>query len=333
MREETNLAQKGLLVELSELLHYGTIALIVALNAIGVGIGQGITSKVAISAMDAQPSAHDDIRRVTFLGMALIETAAVMGSVVALMLLFGQEVSHSLPVSIAQAGIACAMCFAGISTGILSALPAAAACRAIARQPFFEQKISRLMLLTLSLIQTPVIFGFIIGLIIQAKLGSVYTFSDGIRLLSSGLCVGIASIGTAVGLSLFAKAACEGTGINKNAYNKLLSFTFVSQAIIETPMIFALIIALTLLFTSAPPAEPSELSMVRFLGAALCAGLGALGASIGSGRTAAAACSQIAVRPDLYSPLSRTCLFAQGLIETCAIYPLIIALGLLFFAR
>ena len=87
-----------------ELLHYGTIALTVGVNAISVGIGEGYASLGALKAINTQPSAKADIIKVAVLGMALIETAAIMGLSIAIILLLGTQQSISLYSSIAQIG-------------------------------------------------------------------------------------------------------------------------------------------------------------------------------------------------------------------------------------
>src|SRR5437870_5245177 len=130
------------MVALVEFIHYGTITFAVAINAIGVGIGQGLTSGAALQAINRQPSARLDI---------------------------------------------------------------------------------------------------IIALFIQGQSVFVETMRDSLRLISSGLAIGLGSVGPAIGLAIFAKAACAGIGINRKAYAKILPFTFISEAIIETPVIFAFV--------------------------------------------------------------------------------------------
>ena len=320
------------MLELTELSYYATVALTVALNAIGVGIGQGLTTSSAISCMNRQPAARDGIAKTAVLGMALIETSAIMGTFVSMMLLFGpQQATRTVYVCCSQLGIAFAMCLSGVTIGIASSLPTRAACLAIARQPFFAQRILRFMLISLSLIQTPIIFGLIVALVIQGQLPNAVTMRESIRLLSSGLCIGLGSVGPSIGLALFAQAACTSIGLNRKAYGKLLSFTFVSQAMIETPIIFSLIISIILLFVIQPTRYENLIDTVVFFSAALCTSVGTIGPGISSGRSAASACRQIALNPSLHTIVSRVSMFAQGLIETCAIYPVLVSLLLLFF--
>ena len=316
------------MIEYAQFLHFGTIALIIGINSFGVGIGEGLASLAAINAINIQPSARSDIGKAAILGMALVETAAIMGLLMAVILLLGTSSSNSLYTGISELGIAIAVCFSGFVLGIVSSQPTQQACLAIARQPFFSQKIIRFMLITQSIIQTPIVFGLIIALFIKDQAIAATSLADSLRLLASGIAVGVGSIGPAIGLAQFAKTACHGIGINRDAYNKLLSFTFISEAIIETPLIFAMVTSLLLIVTKIP--NGSLLTGIAMLAASLCIGIGTLGPGISSGKTASAACHQIALNPEIHSVLSKVSMFAQGLIDTAAIYALLIALALLF---
>ena len=304
-------------------LHYGTIALIVSISAIGVAVAQGLANLAALDASNRQPQAKNDIIRLAILGTALIETSAILAVAMAFFLLFSRNTPTTMS-SIAELGIAAALCLSGFAVGLASYKPVQAACHSVARQPFFAQNILRFMLITQSLVQTPVIFAFIVSIFIRHQAVPGISTSNALRLLASGLAIGLGSIGPTIGLAQFAGAACEGIGKNRRSYGKLLSFSFISQAIIETPAIFALLVALMLIFSPIYP--DSALKGITFLSAGLCIGFGTLGAGISSGRTSAAACTQIALNPSLYTSLSKVSMFVQGLIDTAAVYALLIAL-------
>lgn len=318
-------------MEYGDYIHFGTIALTGAINAVGVGIGQGLTSSAAIESINRQPAARNDITKTAILALALIETAAVMGTFTSfLLLLQARHNNASFYGSIAELGIAFAICCSGFVLGLVSSLPARAACLTVARQPFFTAQIIRFMMISLTLLQTPIIFGLIIALFIQGQTPYIASLRDSLRLIASGACIGLGSIGPAIGLSLFARTACQSLGVNRYAYRQIFAFTLVSQAIIETPIIFALIIAISLLWIPIAPTE-NVLDGIILLSAGLCTGIGTVGPGISSGRTATAACKQIAHNPLLYTPLSRMSMFAQGLIETSAIYAILISFLLLLY--
>lgn len=316
----------------SEFLHFGAIATSITLSSISVGIGQGLISWSALKGIDRQPAAQEGITRVAIIGMALVETVAVLGLLISIMLLFyTSQSSGDIFANYAKIGIIAAMGITSLAIGIASAIPAQAACHAVARQPFFAQRISGFMLMTQVITQTPIISAFLVSLFIQNQAGAIITLTDSLRLIASGLCVGLGSIGPAIGLSVFAKAAVSSVGKNSKAYDKLLSFTFISEALIETPIIFCLLVSITLLFAVPYAMTENIIDGIIFLAAGLCTGLGTLGTGISSGVTAAAACTEIANNTDSYNILSRTSILAQSLIETIILYSVILSLLMILF--
>ena|SRR3984885_9395813 len=303
-------------------------AVAVTATAISVGYSQGKTNQSAFKAIDLQPAAKDNISRLALLSSALIETAAILGVFIAILLLLENFPSTApLYTEIAKLGIGLAIIPTGFIIGFVSAWPASQACYTTARQPFIAPWIFNFTLIVLSIIQTPLILAFIIALFIKAQAANVTDLWDALRLVGAGFAIGIGSIGPAIGLAFFAYTACKGLGINRNVAGKLLTFTLVSQAIIESPIIFAMVTSLVLLFTT--PAN-NMVAGVTLLSAGLAMGLGTMGPGLSSGRTAAAACAQLAYNPNLYTQLARTSIFAQGVIDTAAIYVLLISLFMIF---
>lgn len=309
------------------ILHLVGIALVVGLTSVGVGIGGGLTGQAAVESLHRQPGASSDLYKASFISLALVETAGIFSIVMAFVLLLNFKEVPSFYGSIGTLGIALGLGIAGFVTGIYSSLPAQAAFKAIARQPFFAPRIINLMLITQSLIQTPVIFGLLVSLLITASICSVSTLTEGTQLLAAGLCIGLGSIGPTIGLGRFTYAACYTAGVNRSSYGKIVPFTLISGAIIETPLIFALIIAL--LLTQTTFANTTLGIMIPFM-AALCMGFGALGAGLASSSTATEACTVIGKNPAATSLISKASLVAQALIDAIAIYALLIALLMIF---
>jgi len=73
-----------------------------------------------------------------------------------------------------------------------------------------------------------------------------------------------------------------------------------------------------------------NIEMISVLGAALAVAFGAIGPALGEGRAVAAAMDAIARQPESVGPLSRTLFVGLAMIETMAIYCLVIALLLLY---
>lgn len=66
------------------------------------------------------------------------------------------------------------------------------------------------------------------------------------------------------------------------------------------------------------------------LGAGLAMGIGAVGAAIGQGRAVAQALQSIAQQPDETNTITRTLFVGLAMIESTAIYSLVIAIILIF---
>jgi len=72
------------------------------------------------------------------------------------------------------------------------------------------------------------------------------------------------------------------------------------------------------------------LEMISVLAAALAVAFGAIGPALGEGRAVAAAMDAIARQPEAVGAISRTLFVGLAMIETMAIYCLVIALLVLF---
>ena len=72
------------------------------------------------------------------------------------------------------------------------------------------------------------------------------------------------------------------------------------------------------------------LKIVSIVSAALVVAFGAIGPALGEGRSVAAAMDALARQPEAASTISRTLFVGLAMIETTAIYCLVIALLLLF---
>ena len=70
----------------------------------------------------------------------------------------------------------------------------------------------------------------------------------GMAVLGCGLAVGLAGLGTGIGMGNGLGRACEGVARNPGVSNKILVTLIVGMAIIESLAIYALVVALIVLF-------------------------------------------------------------------------------------
>jgi len=72
------------------------------------------------------------------------------------------------------------------------------------------------------------------------------------------------------------------------------------------------------------------IQVISIFSAALAVGMGSIGPALGEGRAVAAAMDAIARQPEAAGTVSRTLFVGLAMIETMAIYTLVIALLVLF---
>jgi len=313
------------------LLYTASIAFPIVCAALGAGIGQSLIGVKALQAANIQPHSITEISRISMIGIALTETSSILGLVISILLILDRSVPiHIEYAAYGRLGIALAIGLTSLIAGIASSYPAQAACLSVARQPFFSNKILQLMLLTQSIIMTPNIFGFIIALLINGRIATLTTFNEALLMIASGISIGLGCIGPCIGLSLFATAACTAIGINRKSYSKLLPFTFMCEGIIETPIIFSLLVALMILLNITVDTSGSNLQGIACLSAALSMSLSTIGTGISAGNIGSTACYQIGKNIDIYPMMSRIGLLALTMIDTFAIYGFIIAIILIY---
>jgi F0F1-type ATP synthase membrane subunit c/vacuolar-type H+-ATPase subunit K len=311
--------------DLIALTHFLIIAATIGIPIISVALGQERASLMIIKALDEQPAAHASLRFLFFLGAAMLEFSSIL-SVVMAILFFYTRVTTSAG-AIAQLGAALAFIVPTMIVGFAAAHPLAANIKALARQPLLQQKMLRLLLLTQIMLQTPILFGFIMGWLINASVAPDLTLPAALKLFASGLTFGFGSIGPLIGLAIFAQQASKAVGAHPDAYEPIFGFSFVSQGIIETPVLFVFVVSLWLWLV-----QPSDAlwTSVAYVMIALTMGITTLPAGMNSGITAGNACQQIGMYTEHYPQISRLSLLGQIFIETQAMYGFIMSFIMLY---
>lgn len=149
-----------------------------------------------------------------------------------------------------------------------------------------------------------------------------------IQLLSAGLAMGIGSIGPGIGEGLAAGKACEGVKRQPGASDKITQTMLIGQAVSESSGIYALIVAMLLLFFVGEAS--TFMQYCGILGAGLAMGFGAIGPSTGIGYCGAKACEAIARNPKQSPNLVKTMLIGMAVAESTSIYALVVSLLILF---
>jgi len=145
---------------------------------------------------------------------------------------------------------------------------------------------------------------------------------------AAGICIGAGAIGAAVGEGYAAGMANESLSASPDQSGNILKTMLVGQAIAESAGIFALVVAMLLIFVDFGLTGAS--GMAALLGAGLAMGLAAVGSGVGSGFPAGAACKSIGARPKLSGQLTTNMLIGSAICQTPTIFGLVVAFMLMF---
>lgn len=143
-----------------------------------------------------------------------------------------------------------------------------------------------------------------------------------------GFAMGLGAIGAAIGEGHTAAMANIAVARNTKASGEIFKNMLVGQAVAESASIFALVIAILLLFLDS--GNPTLVKAAALFGAGLSMGFGAIGSGVGSGYPAGEACFGIARQPAVSSQLTTNMLIGSAVCQTPAIFSMVVALMLIF---
>jgi F-type H+-transporting ATPase subunit c len=84
----------------------------------------------------------------------------------------------------------------------------------------------------------------------EGGLNPNYTLYFALSVLGAGLAIGLGACGTGVGMGSAVRGALEGAARNPDTYGRLLTTMMIGLAMIESLAIYALVIALILLYAN-----------------------------------------------------------------------------------
>jgi len=143
-----------------------------------------------------------------------------------------------------------------------------------------------------------------------------------------GIAMGLGAVGAAIGEGYTAAQANVAVSRNSEISGDIFKNMLVGQAVAESASIFALVIAILLLFLDVGTA--GTLKAAALLGAGLCIGFGAIGSGVGSGFPGGQACWGIARQPAVATRLTTNMLIGSAVCQTPAIFSMVVALMLMF---
>jgi ATP synthase F0 subunit c len=143
-----------------------------------------------------------------------------------------------------------------------------------------------------------------------------------------GIAMGLGAVGAAIGEGYTAAQANLAVSRNPRLSGDIFKNMLVGQAVAESASIFALVVAILLLFMDT--GNPTMIKAAALFGAGLSMGFGAIGSGVGSGFPGGQACLGISRQPAMTSRLTTNMLIGSAVCQTPAIFSMVVALMLLF---
>lgn len=226
-------------------------------------------------------------------------------------------------------GAGFALGLGGIGAAVGMGIAAGQANEGIMRQPDTQGYMLRTMLIGQAVGGSPSIFALVIGLLVLfLPAGRLEGPFYAAAMIGAGLSIGLGCFGSGLGCGWPAGKACDGVARNPRQSTAVTSSMVIGQAVAQSPSIFAIVVALMLLFVVAPPASAITAFGI-FVGAGIAMGAAALGPGIGSGQTASGAVHGTSRWPANAALVLRTMLIAQAVSQTPAIFGMLVAFILL----
>jgi F0F1-type ATP synthase membrane subunit c/vacuolar-type H+-ATPase subunit K len=156
----------------------------------------------------------------------------------------------------------------------------------------------------------------------------IAAFASASYYVGGGLAIGFGAIGAALGEGYTAGLASEALSEKPESAGEVIKNMLVGQAIAESAAIFALVVAIVLLFSK--PDLVTGLTAWSAIGAGLAMGLSAIGSGWGSGMPGGAACKGLVRQPSNRSRIQTTMLIGSAVAQTPAIFGMVTAFLLIF---
>ena len=144
--------------------------------------------------------------------------------------------------------------------------------------------------------------------------------------LGAGLAIGLGAIGSAIGEGYIAMSAMSALGRQPGSSQKILRLMIIGQAITETAAIFALVMALVLLFGAS---GEGTMKAVTYIAAGIAIGFGTIGSGFGAGLPGGSALKGIGRNPENSDVLTVQMIIGQAVTQTSTIFALTVSLILI----
>ena len=240
----------------------------------------------------------------------------------------GLEVETIIKIA-AYSGGGIAMGLGAIGAAVGQGYTASKANLAVSRNPQISGDIFKNMLVGQAIAESASIFALVITILLLFVSPPSPGLLDAAAYLGAGLCMGFGAIGSGIGAGYPGGEACFGLSRQPEAGPQLTTNMLIGSAVCQTPAIFAMVVALMLIFIKFGGAALTP-TWAAFVGAGLSTGLAAIGSGYGGGLAAGASCEGIARTPQAATNVTTLMLIGQAVAQTPSIFGLLISFILMF---
>ena len=227
------------------------------------------------------------------------------------------------------AGAGLCMGFGAIGAALGVGYTGSLANLALSQKPEESSTIIKTMLIGQAVAESAAIFALVIAILLIYLDVPVDNVLSAASLGGAGLCMGLGAIGSGIGSGFPSAEVCLGLVRQPGISGRLTTNMLIGSAVCQTPAIFAMVVALMLIFMEfgALPVFPTWAAL---LGAGLSTGLAAIGSGLGGGLAAGESVAGIARQPENFGQVTTTMLVGQAVSQTPCIFGLLISFVLMF---
>lgn len=221
----------------------------IGLGCFGSGWGCGWPGAAGCQGVARNPRRTTPVTSMMIVGQAVAQSPSIFATVVALILIFVELPGAEWAALGIMIGSGLAMGAGALGPGIGSGATAGGAMEGIGRWPLTQGATVRTMLITQAVSQTPAIFAMLVAFIMMFAMQEIEADVIGFaKLLGAAIAVGFGGIGPGIGSGLAGDAACYATAARPRVDALMLRTVLIGQAVSQSTAIYALIIALVLLY-------------------------------------------------------------------------------------
>jgi F0F1-type ATP synthase membrane subunit c/vacuolar-type H+-ATPase subunit K len=223
------------------------IAFAVAVPGLLVSIYAAPAAANAFEAIARQPRSYRKILMLFIITQSVIQAPVILGLLIGIILTSMYTTCDSLPLALkyCASGLTMGISAIGVTFGLGKFMKTV--CYALGINNSIHAIIVPFLLVSQTLIETPILFAFIISLIMILTHGVILNTAMSLIFFASAIAMGLTTINTGLSSSKTASAACLQIAQTPNSHHIISRTCMLSQTMIDICMIFGFIISILMI--------------------------------------------------------------------------------------